>query len=74
MLREAQHHYEQTGEHMGIFESPDYADSYAIQTHGRTMPEQNASHHPLYVNPTKPQSVIARPGRMTLRGLRYGEN
>jgi hypothetical protein len=35
MFKRAQQHYEQTGEHMGIFSSPDAADEYAQKVHER---------------------------------------
>lgn len=30
-------HYKKTGEHMGIFDTPDHADSYAEKVHNRTL-------------------------------------
>jgi len=35
MFRRAQEHYEQTGEHMGIFDSPKHADAVAEEIHNR---------------------------------------
>lgn len=32
---EAWNHYRKTGEHMGIFDTPDHADAYATEVHNR---------------------------------------
>jgi hypothetical protein len=45
MFRRAQQQYERTGQHMGIFGSPDDADAYAQKVHNRTMGKGK----PLYV-------------------------
>lgn len=37
MFRRAWEHYEQTGEHMGIFSNPDAADAYATEVHNRPI-------------------------------------
>jgi len=37
MFKRAQQNYEKTGEHLGIFDSPDSADAYAKKVHERTM-------------------------------------
>lgn len=45
-------HYQKTGEHMGVFETPEDADAYATQVHGRELPSPNQSHGtPMYVLP-----------------------
>lgn len=41
--QEAIDHYRQTGEHMGIFDSPENADAYAERAHSRNL-DPNASH------------------------------
>jgi hypothetical protein len=35
MFGEAKKHYEKTGEHMGIFDTPEHADTYASKVHNR---------------------------------------
>jgi hypothetical protein len=35
MFKRARQHYEDTGEHMGIFDTPEHADAYAEQAHNR---------------------------------------
>ena len=35
MFKEAQRYYEKTGQHLGIFDSPDASDAYAEQVHNR---------------------------------------
>lgn len=35
MFKRAQQHYEQTGENLGIFDTPDHADDYAGIVHSR---------------------------------------
>lgn len=44
MLDRAQQHFEDTGEHMGIFLSPEAADVYARQVHRRPMNLQNPTY------------------------------
>jgi len=34
-------HYKNTGEHMGIFDTPEHADAYAQKTHSRTMKDSS---------------------------------
>lgn len=46
MFKRAVQHYEQTGEHLGIFKSPEDADAYAERVHSRTISKSNT---PLYV-------------------------
>lgn len=46
MFRRAQQHYEQSGEHLGIFDSPDNADAYAQIVHSRQMRDEGM---PTYV-------------------------
>ena len=46
MFKRAQQHYEETGEHLGIFDSPEHADAYADRVHNRTL---NANKTPLYI-------------------------
>jgi hypothetical protein len=38
MFRRAEDHYHETGEHLGIFDSPDNADAYAQILHNRPQP------------------------------------
>jgi hypothetical protein len=46
MYQLAKQHYEQTGEHLGMFDNPDDADTYAAKVHSRqTNPTSTA---PLY--------------------------
>jgi hypothetical protein len=35
MFKEAWKHYEKTGEHLGIFDTPEHADQYAQLVHNR---------------------------------------
>lgn len=49
--KDAWHHYLQTGEHLGIFDSPENANAYAEKVHQRSLPIANQSHPPLYVMP-----------------------
>jgi hypothetical protein len=37
MYKRAQQHYEQTGEHLGIFDTPEHADAYATRVHSRKL-------------------------------------
>jgi hypothetical protein len=37
MFKRAQQRYEQTGEHLGIFDSPEHADAYAERVHSRKL-------------------------------------
>ncbi len=37
MFKRAQQHYEQTGEHLGIFDTPEHADAYAERVHSRKL-------------------------------------
>lgn len=37
MFKKAQQHYEQTGEHLGVFDTPGHADSYADAVHNRNQ-------------------------------------
>jgi hypothetical protein len=37
MINRAREHYLQTGEHMGIFDTPENADAYATDVHNRTL-------------------------------------
>ncbi len=46
MFKRAQQHYEQTGEHLGIFDSPEHADTYAQAVHNRKLSRDNS---PMYV-------------------------
>jgi hypothetical protein len=55
MFKRAQQHYEDTHEHMGIFDSADNADAYANAAHNRTQ----TGNGPLYVAPIP--SVVAIP-------------
>ena len=64
---QAWNHYRQTGENMGTFATPEYADSYAIQTHGRPI-NMNQSHRPVYTNETVP--VSPSPKRFAHAGRR----
>jgi hypothetical protein len=48
---DAWQHYKDTGEHMGIFDSPGLADSYAEHVHNRSQGTPNASRKPQYVMP-----------------------
>ncbi len=56
-------HAMQTGQNMGTFESPEYADSYAMQTHNRPDPTagERMSRRPMYTMDTKPESIQDRP-------------
>lgn len=36
-------HYKDTGEHMGVFDTPSHADAYAEKTHNRTMKNSDGS-------------------------------
>jgi hypothetical protein len=44
MFKRAQQHYEQTGEHMGIFDTPEHADAYAKQVHERSGDRSGATY------------------------------
>ena len=46
MFKRAAQHYQRTGEHLGIFKTPEDADAYAERVHNRTL---NNSNTPLYV-------------------------
>ena len=46
MFKQAQQHYENTGEQMGVFDSPEHADAYAKKVHEREM---KSSGDPVYV-------------------------
>jgi len=46
MFKRAQQHYEKTGEHLGIFDSPESADAYATRVHNRKL---TTAKIPLYV-------------------------
>jgi hypothetical protein len=37
MFKRAQQHYAQTGEHLGIFDTPEHADAYAERVHSRKL-------------------------------------
>ena len=50
MFKRAQQHYEQTGEHLGIFDTLEHADAYAEQVHSRKLSSSGS----VYVLPTKP--------------------
>lgn len=56
-------HYRQTGEHMGIFDTPENADAYATQVHNRPLTQAG---NPVYVYQGKAATNPALPDGFTL--------
>lgn len=57
---EAWQHFRNTGEHLGIFDTPGHADAYANQVHSRQL---KSSGPPVYVHPVE-QDTPAQPPQM----------
>jgi hypothetical protein len=61
MFKAAEDRFRSTGEHLGIFDSPDNADIYAESVHNRQSGTPNASNKPLYVVPSISSRRAAMP-------------
>ncbi len=55
-------HYKQTGQHMGIFDTPEHADAYAEQVHQRPL---HSSGSAVYVYPVEQDTAVQPYGKPT---------
>lgn len=55
--KEAIEHYKQTGQHMGIFDTPEHADAYAQAIHNRSIP-RTAGEAKARMAPNAPHSSV----------------
>jgi hypothetical protein len=55
---QAWEHYKQTGEHMGVFDTPEHANAYAEQVHNRPLRSSGPS---VYVYPVEQDTAVQSP-------------
>ena len=75
MFDNARRHYENTGEHMGIFDTPENADAYANQVHNRgnspAMPVDRTLYRklPTSTEPTQPQKSLGEKAAQVVQDI-----
>lgn len=90
MFKEAWKHYEETGEHLGIFDTPENANTYSESVHARPIVtddaksaayfrmEKNRTNKPLFVvqanSSTRPQQDSQLPSRMNTENAYEGDS